>query len=88
MSYFYGTIQGHRGQATRCGAKSSGLCATANSYTVGAEVTINYSSKLGADVVTVYSTRGSNGSRSRMLSYTIKDNKLVILDTNYPELLI
>ena len=88
MSYFYGTVQGHRGQATRCGAKSSGLCATANSYTVGAEIDVKYNATLDADVVTIFTTHGSNSRRSYMLSYTIKNNKLAILDTNYPELLI
>jgi len=88
MAYFYSTIRGNRGQASRCGSKSSGLSATANSYTVGAEVHLEYSDTLDADVVTIYSTRGSNGSRSRMLSYAVKDNKLIIIDTNYPELLI
>ena len=25
MSYFYGTLQGNRGEATRCGSKDSGM---------------------------------------------------------------
>lgn len=29
MSHFYGTMQGSRGQATRCGTKSSGMTTTA-----------------------------------------------------------
>lgn len=32
MSHFYGTLQGSRGEATRCGTKSSGLEAWLASY--------------------------------------------------------
>jgi hypothetical protein len=32
MSHFYGTLQGNRGQATRCGTKSSGVTAVAASW--------------------------------------------------------
>lgn len=32
MSHFYGTLQGHRGQATRCGSKESGIDAVAASW--------------------------------------------------------
>ena len=32
MSHFYGTLQGSRGEATRCGTKRSGIEATAASW--------------------------------------------------------
>lgn len=32
MSHFYGTLQGHRGEATRCGSKDSGIQVTAASW--------------------------------------------------------
>ena len=33
MSHFYSSIQGGRGEATRCGDKSNGVRATAQSFT-------------------------------------------------------
>jgi hypothetical protein len=32
MSHFYGTLQGNKGEATRCGSKSSGVDAVAASW--------------------------------------------------------
>ncbi len=32
MSHFYSTIQGNRGEATRCGTKDSGIMASARSW--------------------------------------------------------
>lgn len=32
MSHFYGTLQGSRGKATRCGTKNSGMDVTAASW--------------------------------------------------------
>lgn len=32
MSRFYGTLQGNRGEATRCGSEASGIRATAASW--------------------------------------------------------
>lgn len=32
MSHFYGTLDGNRGEATRCGSKDSGLRTTAASW--------------------------------------------------------
>ena len=32
MSHFYGTLQGNRGEATRCGTKNSGLVTYAASW--------------------------------------------------------
>lgn len=37
MSEFYGRIQGHRGEATRCGSKSSGIRTVAKSWTSSVE---------------------------------------------------
>jgi hypothetical protein len=38
MAHFYGTVKGHRGEATRCGAKSSGIRVQAGSYNGGIQV--------------------------------------------------
>ena len=88
MSHYYSRIKGHRGEATRCGVKSSGITARADSYTVGARIEIEWSAQLQSDVVTIYATTGSNSSGSRIFSYTVQDGKRVILDTAYPEFLL
>ena len=88
MSHYYATAQGNRSAATRCGHKSTGIIATANSWSIGAEISIQWSDQLQTDIVTLYSTRGSNATSSRIMSYAIIDDELQILDTNYPELLL
>ena len=88
MSHYYSRIQGHRGEATRCGTKSAGITARADSYTVGARIDIRWSNQLQADVVSIYATSGSSDFGSRMFSYTVQDGKRIILDTIYPELFI
>jgi hypothetical protein len=89
MAHYYSTIQGGRGTTSRCGTKSSGIKSTINSWSVGAEVRIRYSESLNKDIVDIYSTRGSNTTPKRIMSYTISDSgSIQVLDTEYPELLI
>ena len=88
MAHYYSRICGHRGEATRCGTKQSGIVARADSYTVGARISIQWSDQLQADIVNVYATSGSSDYGSRILSYTIQNGQRVILDTTYPELFI
>ena len=45
MSHFYGTIQGNRGEATRCGTKNSGI----NVYAAGWAGCIHTTLYLGSD---------------------------------------
>lgn len=88
MAHYYSRIKGHKGEATRCGSKSSGITARADSCSVGARIEINWSAQLQSDVVTIYATTGSSSNGSRIFSYIIQDGKRVILDTAYPEFLL
>lgn len=88
MSYFYGITEGHKSRATRTGTRSSGIVSAANSWNMGGEVSIVYNDILKADVVTFYTTKGSNTTRSKVASFAIIDGKQQCIDTNYPELLI
>lgn len=88
MAYFYGTTQGHRTPATRCGTKDSRLKSTANSWTIGGEVAIYYDSSIDADIVQLYVTNGSNGGRTLVASFAEVNGKRSLLEHNYPELLI
>lgn len=42
MSVFYGTVQGQRGPATRCGSLSSGIIAAAQSWDGSVVVKLSY----------------------------------------------
>jgi hypothetical protein len=89
MAHFYASIQGNRGEATRCGSKTSGLTSTVSGWDIGVEVTLEYDANLGTDIVHIYATEGSNGcSRKRILSYIQKEGRRVILDTEHPEVLL
>ena len=63
MAHFYGTIEGNRGQATRCGSKSSGMTSYAASW-AGAVRTVAYE-KDGVDMARVELTtwKGAGGYR-------------------------
>lgn len=88
MSHYYSTIQGGKGMATRCGTKRSGITATANSWHVGATVSITWSDTLQTDIVTLHATEGSHTRSHRLMSYAYIDGKFTIIDTKFPELLI
>lgn len=63
MAHFWGSIQGNRGEASRCGSKSSGLRTRINGWSLGIAATI-YHETLGdnpGDRVSVTLTSGSAG---------------------------
>lgn len=64
MSHFYASIQGHRGEATRQGTKSSGISGHIRGWSIGAKVFCHYDPKRDIDIVEVYRTGGSNGRES------------------------
>lgn len=49
MSHFYGTLQGTRGEATRCGSKGSGMTATAAGWGGAIETRLWHDEKAGVD---------------------------------------
>jgi len=52
MSYFYGTLKGNRGEATRCGSKESGMETHCASWQ-GAIRCFAYAREDGIDCVTI-----------------------------------
>ena len=88
MSHFYGRIKGLKGEATRTGAKTSGMLAEAFGWDVGGKVRMRYDSKLDTDVVNLYVTTGNNSTSKLVASYIVKDGKLVHLQTEMPEILL
>lgn len=53
MSHFYGTLQGHRGKATRCGSKASGIETVAASWDGAIEVHVWHDKETGKDCFTI-----------------------------------
>lgn len=47
MSHFYGTLQGAKGKATRCGTKSSGITTYAASWEGAIRTTVTYNAETG-----------------------------------------
>ena len=60
MSQFYASIQGNRGEATRCGSKNSGIEGHIRGWSIGARVK-GYTDSQGRDHIIVIKTGGSNG---------------------------
>jgi hypothetical protein len=77
MAHFYGIIHGNRGEASRCGTKTSGLFASINSWGIGCDVVIEYDPVRRLDVVTVWKTNGSSSDRGRrrIARFTIPPSK-------------
>ncbi len=59
MSRFYGSLKGHRGEASRPGTAKSGLEGHIRGWHIGARVFVSVGSE-DQDMVTVYATSGSN----------------------------
>lgn len=62
MAQFYASIQGNRGESTRIGTKSSGITGHIRGWSIGARVEVSHEN--GEDVIRVYKTSGSNGSKN------------------------
>lgn len=68
MSAFYGTIEGQRGPATRCGSKSSGIKAAAQSWDGSVITTLRYGTRDDEEVlmVEVNTSEGSSAYGHRI----------------------
>ncbi len=53
MSHFYGTLNGSRGEATRCGDKKTGLAAVAASYEGAVMAHVYHNAEAKADYVRI-----------------------------------
>lgn len=76
MSHFYGTIRGGRGEATRCGHKTTGLVTNAAGYNGAVRTRIWYDEETGQDRfrVTLVPWHGSGGE-SRSLVHGVLNAK-------------
>jgi hypothetical protein len=77
MAKFYGSVQGNKGEATRCGTLNSGIVAEANGWNQGGKVR-TYMRDLN-EVTDIYATGGSQGNGFIKVAYII-DGKLYVKD--------
>lgn len=75
MAHFYGSMQGNRGEATRCGSKESGIEAHIRGWVIGVRVFCSYDEKLRKDVITIYKTSGSSGHQPSELITTLVEGE-------------
>ena len=63
MAHFYGTAQGNRGVATRCGTKNSGVHTVAAGHDGSIQVYVDHDHAAGVDryMVTIEAWQGSGG---------------------------
>jgi hypothetical protein len=59
MSMYYGTVQGNRGEATRCGSINSGIMATAQSWEGSVMVRMYTRDETGTTMCEIVAGRGS-----------------------------
>jgi len=62
MSHFYGTLQGSRGEATRCGTKDSGIVTYAAGWNGAIRVVVWEEENVDRYTVSLTSWQGSGGS--------------------------
>ena len=72
MSHFYGSMQGSRGQATRCGTPKSGIDAHIRGWKIGARVRLRVDAD-GRDIMEVYKTAGSGSHAGDKLIGVFKE---------------
>lgn len=72
MSRFYSEVKGSRGEASRCGSKSSGIRSHTRGWNLGVDV-IGRVDDDGNDVFDVWVTRGSNSPGERFRLCTVTD---------------
>ena len=78
MSRFYGSLQGNRGRATRCGTANSGIDSHTRGWNIGARVNCFVNAN-GEDEVWVYLTGGStNPSQTLDLGAYVKRNGEIV----------
>jgi hypothetical protein len=67
MSRFYGTLQGSRGQATRCGHKTSGMEVYGASYEGAVRTYLYYDEETDTDMARVELTTWQGSGTNRVL---------------------
>jgi len=71
MSRFYASIQGSRGEVTRCGSATSGITGHVHGWDLG--IRVEGVEVDGRDEFRVYRTSGSNESAPDVLLFTVTD---------------
>jgi len=80
MAHFYGSMQGSRGETTRCGTRNSGLYAHVRGWDIGCEALIEQDC-FEVDSISIRITGGSNSKfRGFDLGTFTRDELEMLLD--------
>ena len=80
MAQFYASIKGTRGEATRCGSKSSGITGHIRGWKSGVRVWGSYNPDTGEDEFEVIATGGSDGTSADRLIAEIRGGKVTLTE--------
>jgi hypothetical protein len=67
MSHFYGVLQGNRGEATRCGTKSSGIETYTASFAGAIHVRVYFNETDGRDWCVISKTKWHGGGINKVI---------------------
>ena len=67
MSHFYGTLQGSRGEATRCGTKNSGLVTYAASWSGAIRTQVWHDHQINRDRYEVWESPWQSIGKNRLI---------------------
>lgn len=74
MSHFYGTLQGQRGEATRCGSRSSGLVTNAASWNGAIQVEL-YVDAQGRDCYRIHERTWRGAGKHKLIAEGVIGNQ-------------
>jgi|ETNvirnome_2_130_1030620.scaffolds.fasta_scaffold03350_6 hypothetical protein len=83
MSHFYASIQGNKGEATRCGTKGSGIQSHIRGWDSGVQVGALHGEKGDRFIICI--TDGSNGTRSHYVGDVTIEDGCVVFTHNDPQ---
>ena len=67
MSHFYGSMQGNKGEATRCGTKKSGIECHVRGWEIGVKVSCEYNHDTEKNEIYIYKTGGSDNPSEELI---------------------
>jgi len=79
MSHFYSSIQGSKGEATRCGTKNSGVRGVVKGWNEGVYVEAIHHDLTDEDIFEIWINGGSNHTHEPIKIAEIKNGKIITL---------
>ena len=80
MSHFYGTVRGGRGEAHRCGHKTTGIRVTAKTWGHRIETTMRHDEASGEDYAEVWLIDSRTGKGRPLFNGKLNEDKVPLPD--------